>query len=240
MIPLVENSERDTQSFSEVLKKQIQYENFLNSISQMKNLWIDPQNTYDQIKEQKQFQDTWGRKDCSFVLIQMFFIFISSIAYSVCFRISSFVGFIKVAFKSIFINYLLFGIFISMILRFLTNTFLRKKGFLYSEQKVEMRYAFDVHCNSYFPYFMITHIIVYPFIPFINSNSLFSIFIGNFIFTFAMSCYVYITFLGYKILPFLHKTVLFLTPIAGLLIIFLIFSLSRISMVKIFLAIYFL
>ncbi|KAJ6951068.1 hypothetical protein NC651_004662 [Populus alba x Populus x berolinensis] len=73
-------------------------------------------------------------------------------------------------------------------------------------------YAFDVHCNSFFPIytlFPVTLLVAHGFIPVLLSNLLFMV---------AASYYHYLNFLGYYVLPFLERTTFFLYPI-GLVIV---------------------
>ncbi len=63
---------------------------------------------------------------------------------------------------------------------------------------MEWLYAFDIHCNSFFPFFIILYVIQYFFIPLLVDSSFFATFLANSMFAFALSYYFFITFLGYN------------------------------------------
>lgn len=99
------------------------------------------------------------------------------------------------------------------------------------EQKVEWAYAFDVHCNSFFPVFLITYVLQFFFMPVLKHDNWISLFFGNTLYFCAAVWYIYGTFLGFNgkigripyfsiithvfllALPFLAHTELFLYPI---------------------------
>jgi hypothetical protein len=57
------------------------------------------------------------------------------------------------------IDFILLGVGVSTLCWYLANTYLRSKSSSSHnvEQKVEWLYAFDVHCNSYFPMFLMLY-----------------------------------------------------------------------------------
>ncbi|XP_010928388.1 uncharacterized protein [Elaeis guineensis] len=103
---------------------------------------------------------------------------------------------------------------------FLTNAYLREEApnSHVVEQRVEWLYAFDVHCNSFFPTFIMLYVIQYFVSPILVAHGFFPVLLSNLLFMVAMSYYHYLNFLGYDVLPFLDKTTFFLYPI-GLVII---------------------
>ncbi|KAM7537231.1 hypothetical protein Aperf_G00000074419 [Anoplocephala perfoliata] len=71
---------------------------------------------------------------------------------------------------------------------------------------VEWAYAFDIHLNALFPCIIILRIIQPIFFYFIRRATLIGSLIGNSFWLAGLLYYVYITFLGYKALPFLRRT----------------------------------
>ncbi|KAJ5080422.1 protein unc-50 [Anaeramoeba ignava] len=239
MIPLIENKNKDgkskmTQYFRRI--RHIGHMDFELTFWQMLHLCIDPQKVYQATKFHRQTKNQWARDDPGFLLVQILFILISSIGFGICFRIDSFFAFLKLIFKSIFISFLLLGLSVSLIGWIISNKYLKKTGLHIAEQFVEFQYSFDIHCNSYFPFFIITNIIVYLLLPIILSTSRISIIFGNFLYIFAYSVYFYITFLGYKVLPFIQKSYVFLFPLIPLWLLFLICSIFKISLLNFFLS----
>ena len=66
------------------------------------------------------------------------------------------------------------------------------------DQSVEWAYAFDVHCNSFFPLFLITYVLQLIFLSIVTRDAWISLFLGNTMYFLAASYYTYITFLGYS------------------------------------------
>ena len=81
--------------------------------------------------------------------------------------------------------------------RFFANKFLKHSQVHAVEQNVEWAYAFDVHCNSFFPLYLITYVLHFFLLPILKMDNWFSLFIGNSMYLVAWIYYFYITFLGY-------------------------------------------
>ncbi|KAI0502591.1 hypothetical protein KFK09_017545 [Dendrobium nobile] len=103
---------------------------------------------------------------------------------------------------------------------FLTNAYLREESpnSHVVEQRVEWLYALDVHCNSFFPAFILLYVVHYFVSPLLVAHGFFPVLLSNLLFMVAISYYNYLNFLGYDVLPFLDRTTFFLYPI-GLVII---------------------
>nr|CDS33122.1 protein unc 50 [Hymenolepis microstoma] len=71
---------------------------------------------------------------------------------------------------------------------------------------VEWAYAFDIHLNAFFSCFIFIHIIQLIFFYFTSGVTFVSVLIANTFWLVGILYYVYITFLGYKALPFLRRT----------------------------------
>ncbi|KAL9253384.1 unc-50-like protein [Drosera capensis] len=78
-------------------------------------------------------------------------------------------------------------------------------------------YAFDVHCNAFFPMFVLLYVVHYFFSPLLVAHGFIPELLSNLLFMVAASYYHYLNLLGYDVLPFLERTTFFLYPI-GLLI----------------------
>jgi hypothetical protein len=120
----------------------------------------------------KQTKNHWYRDDPTFILLQILMLFISCITYSIAFKISLLhsISFIII---SILFNYLFIGIIVTTILREFTNRHLlthhqhtptssnitstttTATSTHIQKQQVEWLYAFDIHCNSFFPLFIV-------------------------------------------------------------------------------------
>ncbi|CAN1192470.1 Protein unc-50 homolog [Linum perenne] len=83
--------------------------------------------------------------------------------------------------------------------KFLTNSYLREESpnSHVVEQRVEWLYAFDVHCNSFFPMFVMLYVIHYFLSPLLVAHGFIPVLLSNLIFMVAASYYHYLNFLGY-------------------------------------------
>ncbi|KAJ6905847.1 protein unc-50 [Populus alba x Populus x berolinensis] len=103
---------------------------------------------------------------------------------------------------------------------FLTNAYLREEApnSHVVEQRVEWLYAFDVHCNSFFPMFVMLYVIHYFLSPLLVAHGFIPVLLSNLLFMVAASYYHYLNFLGYDVLPFLERTTFFLYPIGAVIV----------------------
>ena len=96
-----------------------------------------------------------------------------------------------------------------------------------SSGSVEWLYSFDVHCNGFFPVFIMTHVVQYVISPLLFTGSFFSALLSNALYGASYVYYFYITFLGYQSLPFVRKADLFLYPAAVLTFALIILTLFK-------------
>ena len=128
-----------------------------SAIDQMRTLLsLYPQPVYKMAYYRKQTKNHWARDDPAFAFLQVAMITASSVAYALAFRVgglSSILGFVV---KSVLINWLGFGVLVSSVGRLVANRHLITEGSSsHVKQDVEWLYAFDVHCNSFVPLFVI-------------------------------------------------------------------------------------
>ncbi|GBG69378.1 hypothetical protein CBR_g4071 [Chara braunii] len=91
-----------------------------------------------------------------------------------------------------------------------------------SKTKLEQRccrlYAFDVHCNSFFPLFIQLYVLQYFLSPLLLAPGFIPALLSNLLYATAFCYYHYVSFLGYDVLPFLERTTFFLYPIGVIFI----------------------
>jgi len=92
---------------------------------------------------------------------------------------------------------------------------------MHVRQSVEWMYAFDVHCNAFLPFFTILYIVQFFLLPLVLAPGFFPFLASNTIYSLAFGHYIYVTHLGYRVLPFLHRTEVFLVPVCGVVFVFL-------------------
>lgn len=126
-----------------------------SAMDQMKQLMSTrPQAVYKTSYYRKQTKNHWARDDPAFAALQVVFLGVASIAYSVAFR-TSFVGFVSFLLYTV-LNFLGMGWILSTLCREIANRHLvLHQSTTHVKQQVEWLYAFDIHCNSFFPVFMV-------------------------------------------------------------------------------------
>lgn len=218
-----------------------QYMSRLTDISQM-----DMQSAFDQMKcllnptqsqrvyklsyYRKQTKGHYARDDPAFVTLQITFLILSSVAYSIAFIEDSFwKTLFFFLFHSVVINFVLVGVAVASFGQFVANQYMIMDPSEMSAsgedvtavtEPVEWMYAFDIHCNSFFPFFVIVYILQYFLLPIVLSASFFAFVLSNTIYTLAFGSYFYITHLGYRNLSHLKNTELFLIPMVLVVFIF--------------------
>lgn len=228
-----------------------QYLSRLTDISQM-----DMQSAFDQMKSllnptqiqqlyklsyyRKQTKGHYARDDPAFVTLQICFLVLSSVAYTIAFNGYSFwKTFLVFLFHSVIINYVLVGFLVATIGQTIANQHMitvnksnsnndgsandveMVKTAATSNDSVEWMYAFDIHCNAFFPFFIIVYIIQYFILPIVLANTFLSFFLSNTLYSIAFGYYFYVTHLGYRSLSFLSNTEIFLIPVALVVFIFI-------------------
>ncbi|XP_063933094.1 protein unc-50 homolog [Zophobas morio] len=192
-----------------------QHMDFEVAFSDLKNLCYQPKKVYENIYYNKQTKLQWARDDPAFLVLLIIFLLVTSCGYYVYFRFSLRLFIIFVC-RLILIEFFGLGAVISTLLCFIGNKYLLQSPPHSVPQSIEWAYAFDIHCNSFFPLFLILYVLHLFFKPIINSTSFLSLLFSNTLFLIASCYYCYTTFLGYKALPFLRKTVYILSPVLPL------------------------
>jgi len=205
---------------------------------QMCKLCTQPSSVAKYTKHRKQRKNRWARDDPAFVVILLGFMVVSSTAYSVAFG-SSFALWFRGVIKSLLVDFLLVGFIISTINWFIANQYLIVQRLHTVDQKTEWLYSFDVHCNSYVPYFFISHVLVFFLTPLLLHDTTPSLLVSNTLYLLACCSYFYITFLGYHALPFLSHAESFLYPIAILVCLYVLTLLSRYNIIQVLLDFYY-
>mmetsp|Transcript_28357 Transcript_28357/g.39909 ORF Transcript_28357/g.39909 Transcript_28357/m.39909 type:complete len:299 (+) Transcript_28357:156-1052(+) len=199
----------------------VQQMDIQSALDQMKTLLTTrPHVVYKTSYYRKQTKNHWARDDPAFCVLQVLFLLVSSIAYGVSFRIaaSSVIGFII---NSILWNWLVAGLLIATLGREIANRYLTvHQSSSHVRQSVEWLYAFDIHCNAFFPLFIVLYVVQFFLLPLILGRSLLALIVANTLYAVAFAWYWYITHLGYRALPFLSNTEVFLFPCAAVALVF--------------------
>jgi hypothetical protein len=127
-----------------------------SALDQMKTLLgTRPQVVYKTAYYRKQTKNHWARDDPAFAFLQAVFLILASIAYAVAFRIQI-AGIVSFVVASLLWNWLGMGIIVASACREIANRHLvSHQSTSHVRQYVEWLYAFDIHCNSFFPLFVV-------------------------------------------------------------------------------------
>eukprot|EP01100_Stratorugosa_tubuloviscum_P000696 TRINITY_DN1155_c1_g1_i2.p1 TRINITY_DN1155_c1_g1~~TRINITY_DN1155_c1_g1_i2.p1 ORF type:complete len:152 (+),score=42.13 TRINITY_DN1155_c1_g1_i2:1113-1568(+) len=124
--------------------------------------------------------------------------------------------------STVLLDFLTVGFIVATICWWIANKKLRVQGVHSVEQEVEWLYAFDIHCNSFFPLFLMLYVLQYFCLPALLTGGFFGTFLSNILYTLAFSYYFHVTALGYGALPFLKDTSFFYYPVSIIALLFLI------------------
>lgn len=196
---------------------------------QMAYLLIAPRRVYRNIYYHKQTKNQWARDDPAFLVLLASMLCLSAIAWGLVFGLGI-VGILRAMLFMVIVDFVLVGSAVASFTWFVTNTFLRQNNTMTNDQKVEWAYAFDIHCNSFFPIFLILYIIQFFFLPILIKSNYISLIASNLIYLTSMTWYCYGTFLGFNVLPFLVHTELLLYPIISFVFGFFILTLFGINL----------
>ena len=165
-------------------------------------------------------KNQWARDDPAFVVMQSLLITLVSALYCL-FYSHGVKQAVYVTVSAVLVDYVLVGVAIATLFWFLSNRFLRAgAGHSHAvEQRVEWLYAFDVHCNAFFPLFVMLYVVQLVLSPILLANGFIPRLLSCMLYCVSLSYYHYCQFVGYNALPFLDNTVLFLYPVAVIVLV---------------------
>uniref|UniRef100_A0A804UD96 UNC-50 family protein n=1 Tax=Zea mays TaxID=4577 RepID=A0A804UD96_MAIZE len=184
---------------------------------QMVHLCTSPKVVYQHTKYHKQTKNQWARDDPAFVVILILFLVFATSAYCAAYGESASHAALTIT-SVVFLHFLFAGIVLATLC---------------------WLYAFDVHCNSFFPAFVILYVVQYFLSPLLVAHGFFPALLSNLLFVVAISYYHYLNFLGYDVLPFLDRTTFFLYPIGLVIILSPLMILIGFNPTRYFLSLYF-
>lgn len=217
MLPVHIESERPSfaasPSFSEYMRRMIHYAqmDISYTFAQMLYLCFAPRKVYQLTSYRKQTKNQWARDDPAFIVVIIFFLVIAGISYSVALQVRG-LAFLRILCVFIGLQFVATGAVIATISWIICNKYLRVQSFHGVEQRMEWMYAFDIHCNSFFPLFLVLYVLHYLLLPYIIQPTFGATILSNLLYALAIGYYSYITSLGYSTLPFLERTEVFLYP----------------------------
>nr|CAH8846462.1 unnamed protein product [Trichobilharzia regenti] len=204
---------------------------FEYAIWQMWQLFVGPQRVFRNFKYRSRQQ--WARDDPAFLVLMMGFLVFTSLGFAVCMSLNVLQAFEFVLWV-VFVDFISISLLQATFLWIITNHFFIDLSRARSLQltalasdtennpEVEWGYAFDVHLNGFFPALCILHLLQLPFLYMILKNWFIGRLLGNTFWLASFIYYTYITFLGYRALPFLKRTTVLLWPITAAIVIYIV------------------
>ena len=203
------------------------------SSRQMVLLFSSPSKVYELSKYRKSTRDRWARDDPGFLVLLFGFTFMSSFAFGIAFGMNSIAEYALLFFYA-FLQVFVFGAFIATITSTVANKRMRITDDMHGvEQHVEWLYAFDIHANAMFPTVFILSVLQYMFLPFLIRPSYVACILSNMLHVVGFIAYLYITHLGYRSMPFLERTQIFLMPAGPILMLCFFMTILDINLTRV-------
>lgn len=170
-----------------------------SALDQMKTLLSTrPHVVYKTAYYRKQTKNHWARDDPAFLFLQGIFLVVATIAYSVAFRapLSTALAFLL---HSVVWNWLVCGVIVATLGKELASRHLTSlQSNTHVRQTVEWWYAFDIHCNAFFPMFCLLWGVQFFLLPIVLGKSFWALLLSNTLYAASLTWYWYITHLGYR------------------------------------------
>lgn len=187
-----------------------------SALSQMWSLCTSPSVVFKLSKARKITKNHYHRDDPAFIVLQALFLSISAVAFGLALRSA----WLHIAYMILYqfgISYVAVGAVVATATWSFANKFLMGRSQLHEVRKdMEWQYAFDIHCNGYFPYFVCTHVLQFFLLPILRHDTFVAQLVANLLYGFGACAYCYVTFRGFLELPMLTRQQLFLYPIGGI------------------------
>lgn len=207
--------------------------------STMVLLLMRPSEAYQNTRFRKEIKNRWARDDPAFVVILVLFIAAAALAFSLAFGVSSGWHWFRIVLGSVLLEFVGAGLLIASAGQYVANTYLKVRRVLSTDQSVEWLYAFDIHCNAFFPVFVLLYVVQFFLAPVLVAETFLATLLSNTLYLAALVYYFYVTFLGYSILPFLQNTTKFLYPVAVVAVLYVLSLLLRWNVSRAVLGYYF-
>ncbi|GET92914.1 hypothetical protein, conserved [Leishmania tarentolae] len=212
-----------------------------SALSQMYSLCLNPSLVSKMSRARKMTKGHYYRDDPAFLMLQLVFIVVASFAHWLLLGMSkSLLGTVFAAITW----YVVSGLVMACVWRAVAVLYLApsskstRNGVLaeaasvfsadcavdYLHPDLDWRYAFDVHCNGYFTFFLWTEVIAYFAAPIMSVS-----WASNALVTVGATTYLYNVFLGYLEIPSLSYQQRLLYPVLLIGVLFILLSLSDVN-----------
>lgn len=198
-----------------------------------------PQELNELSRIRKHLKNQWARDDPGFIMVMMFNILVTSLAYAFCF--DAFKRFIPIFFIQFFLFGIIFGVLIAFTFRNIIEAYFRNEDLSMSMsklQKIELFYSFDIHCNSFVPFYFCTTVIQLILMPLILPDTFISLIISNFLYTIGFCAYFITSSMGYLALPFVSKNIQVKKILRGIVFVMILLTILKVNLSHLFIGLY--
>ena len=128
----------------------------------MVNSLKSPAKLYQHTKRLKQVRNQWHRDDPCLVTAISVLLFIIGIIYGIVLKQEFLTGYVYLGVKFVFMHFVGSGIIMASLCKWIAEKYMmksEKKAVHSVVNSIETMYAFDIHCNSFFPLFVFSYTI---------------------------------------------------------------------------------
>ena len=177
-----------------------------------------------------EIKNQWSRDDPAFVVLLLSLMFFSALAWLIGFGVHSVSHAVTLLVGALLLQFLGVGAVLSSGIRYYANSQMRVVRLHAIEQQVEWLYAFDIHCNAFFPVFTLLFTLQYFLVPVLLTPTFLSTLLANSLYLLAIMAYLYVTFLGYAALPFIERPERLLYPGTIAVLVFVLSLIANVNM----------
>ncbi|CAH8547310.1 unnamed protein product [Schistosoma haematobium] len=210
----------------------VRHMDFEYALWQMWQLFVGPQRVFRNFNYRKCSRQQWARDDPAFLVLMMVFLIFTSLGFAFCMSLNA-IQSVEFVLWVVFVDFIAISLLQATFFWIITNHFFLDSSksrpqlnglgpFVETDPEVEWGYAFDVHLNGFFPALCILHLLQLPFLYIILQNWFIGRLLGNTFWLTSFTYYTYITFLGYRTLPFLKRTTVLLWPVTAAIVIYVV------------------
>ena len=238
-LPLSEGPRSSTAS--EYLRRVLRYQHmdFEYTTWQMLYLCVNPTRIYRTTTYHSRTKHQWARDDPAFVVVTLYLLMVAALSWCLTFGASG-AEVVANLLYVVCVDFFALSALLATAGWWVGNTYLNDAvtgttewsagtGVGLQPETVEWRYAFDVHCNAFFPLFLLLYVLQFLLLPLLLRDGHLATLLSNTLYLAAFSAYHYLTFLGYSELPFLRRCEYFVYPIAPIVVVYVLFLLLNIN-----------
>ena len=156
---------------SEFLRRVLRFQHmdFEYTVWQMLYLCVNPTRIYRTTTYHSRTKHQWARDDPAFVVLVLYLLLVAVLSWCLAFGASG-VELLTTALYVVGVDFFLLSALLASAGWWLSNTYLNDtvtgttewsagSGVSLQAETVEWRYAFDVHCNAFFPLFLLLYVL---------------------------------------------------------------------------------